>query len=166
MTDLDRNDLDSWLAAARSDLAARTPPAWVQQQLEARLHEQLALQAVRQSAAVRQARPHHAGVRRMACWIGAPAALALTLLMAIALPALLAPGETATPATAEPRFIALAPLEEIAAERSALVIPGEVPRSQLGEYGLPVDPARADEPARAEFLMSARGVVLAVRFVE
>jgi hypothetical protein len=46
------------------------------------------------------------------------------------------------------------------------VVAAELPRAALAYYGLPIDPARADQPARAELLMSARGAVLAVRFVQ
>ena len=84
------------------------------------------------------------------------------MLIAIALPAAIAP-PAATPAAAP--FVALAPLEEIAAARGTLLVAGQVPREQLAEYGLPANPSRMGEPAQAEFLLSARGAVLAVRFI-
>jgi hypothetical protein len=45
-------------------------------------------------------------------------------------------------------------------------VPAELPRGALTLYGLPVDPSRADQPARAELLLSARGSVLALRFLQ
>lgn len=151
--------LEPWLAAARTDLAQRTPPAWIEAQLLARAEEQRLLQSLRRHAPPRRRlRP----ARRWLGWLALPVAATAALLLAIALSVLTAPD--AEPGGAS--FIALAPLDEIAAERGTVVVPGQVPRAQLADYGLPVDPARADEPARADFLLSSRGVVLAVRFVQ
>ena len=57
-------------------------------------------------------------------------------------------------------------MESIAAEPDKVVVPAELPRGALTLYGLPVDPSRADQPARAELLLSARGSVLALRFLQ
>jgi hypothetical protein len=45
-------------------------------------------------------------------------------------------------------------------------VPARLPRTALADFGLPIDPSRADVPVKADLLMSPRGVVLAVRFVE
>ena len=63
-------------------------------------------------------------------------------------------------------FLALVASEAIAAEPSALIVSSQVAGSTLSDYGLPVDPARIDQPVRAEFLLSPTGLVLAVRFAE
>lgn len=100
--------------------------------------------------------------RSLLIWLGLPAGIAALLVFGFALVFL-----AATPSAADsaaPAFVALTPLETIAAEPRPLVIASEVPRAQLAAYGLPVDPARADQPVRAEFLVSQRGAVLAVRF--
>jgi hypothetical protein len=154
------DDLAPWLQAARTDLAGRVPPPWLGAQLESRAQEQLALHLARRHASARPQRPRPAW--RWLVWgAGASAAAALAVAIVVALPALQAPR-----AAPGPRFVALAPIEDIVAERGALLVPAQVPRAQLADYGLPVDPARADQPARAEFVLSPRGVVLAVRFVE
>jgi hypothetical protein len=151
--------LDPWLSAARADLAQRTPPAWIEAQLLARAEEQRLLQSLRREA---PARPRSRPARRWLRWLALPVAAAAALLLALALPARTAPDVVPNGAS----FIALAPLDEIAAERGTVLVPGQVPRAQLADFGLPVDPARADQPARADFLLSSRGVVLAVRFVQ
>jgi hypothetical protein len=163
---VERKDLDPWLDAARADLASLMPPRWLAPQLEARVDERRALQAVRRSSATRSSVPQRAGMRWQMSWIGAAAALAATVLISTLLPVALSPGAPTVAASSGPQFMALVPLEDLAAERGTLLVPGQIPRPRLAEYGLPVDPARADQPARAEFLLSARGVVLAVRFVE
>ena len=163
--------LDTWLAAARADLAQQTPPPWLLPQVLARVDERRALQAVQhaQEAAPMTGRPvraparPRAGWRTALLWAGVPAALAATLLAASVLLRPLAPGQGVPEAA---RFIALAPLETLTADPGAHVVPALVPRAHLAEFGLPVDPARADQLARAEFLLSTRGAVLAVRFVE
>ncbi|MGZ8994136.1 MAG: hypothetical protein ACXW16_08985, partial [Burkholderiaceae bacterium] len=48
----------------------------------------------------------------------------------------------------------------------AVIVSSQVAAATLSEYGLPMDPARADEVVRAEFLLSPTGLVLAVRFAE
>ena len=64
------------------------------------------------------------------------------------------------------QFIALTSMETIAAETAPQIVSAQMPRAALAGFGLPVDPARADQPVHTELLMSPRGVVLAVRFVE
>ena len=62
-------------------------------------------------------------------------------------------------------FLALQPLERIAAEPSTRVVTTEFPRALLADWGLPVSPDRAGEPVRAEMLYSADGEPLAVRLL-
>lgn len=160
--------LDRWLAAARDELALREPPPWSDGELRARIEERLALQAIAGSPRAPQprARPRAASAeRRFLVWLGAPAMAAGAIALLLVAAALLrfGAGPAALP---PPPFIALTSIDAIAAEPGKVVVPARVPRAQLADYGLPVDPARADVPAQAEFLLSARGVVLAVRFVE
>jgi hypothetical protein len=62
-------------------------------------------------------------------------------------------------------FLALQPLERIAAERGTRMVTTEFPRALLADWGLPVSPDRAGEPVRAEMLYSADGEPLAVRLL-
>jgi len=62
-------------------------------------------------------------------------------------------------------FLALQPLDRIAAERGKRVVATEFPRALLADWGLPVSPDRAGEPVRAEMLYSADGEPLAVRIL-
>jgi hypothetical protein len=163
----DRADaaLAHWLAAARSDLAARTPPSWLHSELQARLAEHEALRELRATRAVPAQAPARSPWRWLA-WLAVPAmaACALLLATAVALQSPARPGGGAVPEGAP--FIALASMEAIAAEPEKVVVAAELPRAALAHYGLPFDPSRADQPARAELLLSARGAVLAVRFMQ
>lgn len=152
-----RNELDSWLGAARTDLSRQSPPEWIESALAARQSEQVLLRRLR------PVQPTPAVRRKPARWVlwGLPVGLA-ALLVAVAGVFLLL--GAAPDAQSAPTFVALTPLETIAAELRPVVIASEVPRAQLAALGLPVDPARADLPVRAEFLVSQRGTVLAVRF--
>lgn len=160
--------LDRWLAAARDELARREPPPGSEGELRARIAERLALQAIADSPRAPQPRARSRAAsaeRRFPVWLGAPAMAAGAIALLAVAAALLrfGAGPAALP---PPPFIALTSIDAIAAEPGKVVVPARVPRTQLADYGLPVDPARADVPAQAEFLLSARGVVLAVRFVE
>lgn len=159
-SDPQRESLDAWLAAGRA--CTVEPPAWLEAQLLARYHERRALQSVR-SHTIDAARPRASAPRwrALTAWLALPAVALAALLVGSVLLRPLTPS-----APAARHFLALAPLESIAAERGTLLVPAQVPRAQLAEYGLPIDPARADEPAQAELLMSRHGVVLAVRFVQ
>lgn len=160
--------LDCWLAAARDELARREPPPWSEGELRTRIEERLALLAVADSRPALQprARPRTAPAkRRFLVWLGAPAMAAGAFALLLVAATLLRSGGGPNPERSAP-FIALTPIDAIAAEPDKVVVAARVPRAQLADYGLPVDPARADVPAQAEFLLSARGVVLAVRFVE
>jgi len=154
-----RDPLDSWLAAARADLAQQHPPQWIESTLLARQSERVLLQRLR-SAQPKAAKPPAPrwGLRRWSLPAGAAALLVAGLGVALLLRAPAVVSSTA------PTFMALTPLETIAAEPRPMLIASEVPRAQLAAFGLPIDPARADLPVRAEFLVSRRGAVLAVRF--
>lgn len=154
-----RDTLDAWLAAARTDLAQQRPPQWIESALLARQSERALLRQL-------QRRPSAPAVSRkprdLRWWLGLPAGLVALLALATGV-IVLAPVEA--PAGAQrPAFMALTALETIAAEARPVVIASDVPRAQLAAFGLPVDPARADRPVRAEFLVSRHGAVLAVRF--
>ena len=62
-------------------------------------------------------------------------------------------------------FLALQPLDRIAAERGTRMVTTEFPRALLADWGLPVSPDRVGEPVRAEMLYSADGEPLAVRLL-
>ena len=159
--------LDDWLTAARAALAERQPDQLAEQQLLARVREMRALQSV---AATRIAASAMAD-RRPRIWRRLftlrAGALAGSSTLAVLIGALVllanAPPRDATVRTP---FLALVASEAIAAERSALIVSSEVAGSTLSDYGLPVDPARIDQPVRAEFLLSPTGLLLAVRFAD
>lgn len=154
-----RDTVDPWLAAARADLAQRQPPQWIESSLLARQSERTLLRRLQRPQPA-PATPRRA--RDLRWWLGVPAGVAVVLALAAGV-VLVAP--SAPPAgLGAPAFMALTALETIAAEQRPVVIASEVPRAQLAAFGLPVDPARADRPVRAEFLVSRRGAVLAVRF--
>jgi len=154
-----RDALDSWLAAARAELAQQTPPEWIEAALAARQSERALLRRLRVA-------PPAARVPRKSrptwLWWGLPAGLAALVVAGVGL--VLLAGEPLTTGADATAFMALTPIETIASEPRPVVIASEVPRAQLAALGLPVDPARADLPVRAEFLVSQRGALLAVRF--
>jgi hypothetical protein len=156
--------LAAWLTAARADLATCAPPAWLHSELQARLAEHEALAGVRATQPRRAAPTQRTtSAWRWVTWLALPVAAACALFVATAV-VLQGPALDATPAAAP--FIAIASMESIAAEPDKVVVPAELPRGALTLYGLPVDPSRADQPARAELLLSARGSVLALRFLQ
>ena len=159
--------LDDWLAAARLDLSECQPDQIAEQQLLTRVREVRALQSV---AATRIAAspPLDRGrvnKRRLMGWRAAALASVTTLALVIGVSVLL-PRTPSHDATVRTPFLALVASEALAAEPSALIVSSEVPGSTLSDYGLPVDPARIDQPIRAEFLLSPTGLLLAVRFAE
>jgi len=157
------NTMNGWLAAARDDVASRSPDEIVEVQLLARVRERRALQSIEDNRPVPPRRPVRWWLRLS---FGLPVACAAVLLVLLGgrlsapVPAEAPAREVATP------FIALVAREALAAERAPVVVSSKVARTALADYGLPVDPARADESVGAEFLMSRTGVVLAVRFRE
>jgi len=120
-----------------------------------------------EAALVERFRARHR-IRRRLVWIPS-----LALAAAIAVAAwILRPAHEAAPPRASPAmvqdkgpFLALRPLDAIAIERGATVVPAQFPRALLAEWGLPVAPDRAAEPVHAEMLYSAAGEPLAVRLV-
>jgi hypothetical protein len=158
------NTVNDWLDAARHDVAQRAPDAMVETQLLARVRERSALRSVAMLAPARKARQITPWWIRLL--VGLPVAIAAVLVVLLGTRPLApaAPsvpeGEVATP------FIALVGSEALAAERAPVVVSSQVARTALADYGLPVDPARVDEPVGAEFLVSRTGIVLAVRFME
>jgi hypothetical protein len=164
------NSLDPWLAAAREHLTQVEPPPWLEYQLRERAAERSAL------AEVRRARPHTTQASRAAprlrrWWPVLAGAAMACLALAIAVPLwtsapVSAPTTGTEAAATETPFIALAALDTIEAEPGTRIVPARLPRTALADFGLPIDPSRADVPVKADLLMSPRGVVLAVRFVE
>jgi len=166
-----RTRLDDWLIAARDDVAAHAPDALAEQQLLARAREVWALQSI---AAAGADQPVHISRKDRAVSKGPfwrrwtfrlPVALAAAVLIGIGVVLLAPPASDAVAGARSPFFALVAP-EAMAAERSAVVVASQVSGAALADYGLPVDPARVDEPIAAEFLISPAGVVLAVRFTE
>lgn len=159
--------LDDWLAAARSELQGCAPDPLAEQQLLARVRETRALQSVaatRINAVPR--RDHRAGFwRQPFSWRAAALAGAATLAIAVSA-VVLVPNAPQSDTTVRTPFLALVASEAIAAESSALIVSSQVSSATLSDYGLPVDPARIDQPIRAEFLLSPTGLILAVRFTE
>lgn len=168
---MEHKRLDDWLSAARTDLAQRPLDPLAEQQLLSRVREMRALQSVaatridivgpERRASRRQRRFAFLGWRG---WRSAALAGVTTLVIAVAI-AMLAPDVPQRAAEVRTPFLALVASDAMAAE-PAVIVSSQVAAATLSEYGLPVDPARADEPIRAEFLLSPTGLVLAVRFAE
>ena len=163
----DGNGLDDWLAAARSDLSGHVPDLLAEQQLLSRVREVRALRSVAASCVV--ASPPRARAtgfrRRWLSWRTAAFAGATTLVVGIGF-VVFAPTAPQGDAKGRAPFLALVASEAFAGERSASIVSSQVSGAALADYGLPVDPARVDQPIRAEFLVSPTGLVLAVRFTE
>jgi hypothetical protein len=166
-TDNPRRDaaLAPWLAAARANLRTRRAPEWVESRLLMAAAEQRTLQALGATVpAAESARVSPRPWWRRA-WI-APA-LAGSAAFVVGIAALTMQPVAIAPAVASPApFIALTSMDAIEAETAPQIVAAQMPRAALAGFGLPVDPARADQPVQTEVLMSPRGVVLAVRFVE
>ena len=147
-------ELDRRLVALRDRAATFEPPVAVD----------AALAAAARSAA-------RAGGRRPGrhAWIAWPLALAAALALLSFVVRSLAPvhdGATdALPAAAHLQFTPVVPLAEIEETGDALVVPARVPRMTLAQFGVPVDPARADDAVDTELLVRRDGALLAFRFV-
>ncbi len=164
--------LDSWLAAARADLSERGPDELTEQQLLSRVREVRALQSVAAARISVPARDERRIEGRQR-WLGWRVASAMTLVVAVVAALVIyasqvtqVSGTPTTTATSYTPFLALVASDAMAAERSAMIVPSQVSGAALADYGLPLDPARVDQPIRAEFLVSPSGLVLAVRFAE
>jgi len=161
---VERTQLDTWLQSARHEVAARSPDPLVKQQLLTRLRERLALNSL---SLVQAAAPSAARRRRWTRWIFVmPLAAAALLTVLLGTRLLIEPPESPAATRVATPFFALVGSEALAAARSPIVVTSQVSRAELVDYGLPVDPARVDQPVEAEFLVTRAGVVLAVRFIE
>jgi hypothetical protein len=63
-------------------------------------------------------------------------------------------------------FYSLQNNDELTNDASGVVVPTEISRTALADFGFPVDPGRADEPVKAELLVGRSGELLAVRFIQ
>ena len=150
--------LDRRLAEVNRELLAHKPPIALEGALVAQFR-----------------RTHKAAGNRPRLWWMPPLALAATLavvswMVRVPMPAsepkpLPTLAAATTPAQDPGPFLALKPLERIAAEPSTTVVTTEFPRALLADWGLPVSPELAGQPVRAEMLYSAEGEALAVRLL-
>jgi hypothetical protein len=147
-------ELDRRLAALRDGAAAFDPPPAVD----------AAIAAAARSAA--RAAPRRPGGH---AWIAWPFALAAAIALLSFVVRSLAPVHDAPadalPAAAHLQFTPVVPLADIEETGDALVVPARVPRMTLAQFGVPVDPARADDAVDAELLVRRDGALLAYRFV-
>ena len=163
----DVKDIDQWLSAARADLAQRGPDAAAEQRMLARWREASALRSVATTRAFEVSpRPRRRAFDSRPLWFGIPVALSLCAILLIGALALVPATEPQAVEARSTPFFALASADEIENAGPPVLFTSQVPRFTMTDYGLPVDPARADQPVDAEFLMSRAGVVLAVRFKE
>jgi hypothetical protein len=149
-------ELDRRFAALRAAAAEWTPPASIDA-------------AVAAAAARAARRPGRATASRPRAWIIAPLALAASIaLIALAVRSL--PPQSPEPAAAaaaarHPTFTPVVPMTAIADTADAYAVAARVPRMTFAQFGVPVDPARADVPVDAELLVRRDGALLAYRFV-
>lgn len=95
----------------------------------------------------------------MAGGLGSAMAVAAVFLLTVQAPA---PGVLAA-TDDRGDFIALLPLDQIAAEQSPQVVETSLPRTALDALGVPVTPENAGDTVHAEMLISEDGEPLAVR---
>lgn len=157
--------LNDWFAAARADLSLTRPSLLQEQRMLSRVREAQALRAVAATRLAPKLRLDQATFRSRFVGLFAPVLVSGLLGIGIVV-VMLTPSAPVGAVALQTPFVALAPNDEIAGEQSAVIVPSEVSGATLAEYGLPVDPARADRFIRAEFLVSPTGLVLAVRFTE
>ncbi|MBA2548177.1 MAG: hypothetical protein H0V16_06920 [Burkholderiaceae bacterium] len=158
--------LDDWLAAARADLSSRLPDTLQEHRMLSRLREAQALRSVEVTRLRPAPRIDHATFRSRT-FFGWLAPVLVSALLGIALVVvMITPSSPVGAVALQTPFVALAPSDEIADTPSAVVVTSQVSGATLGDYGLPVDPARADRLIGAEFLVSPAGMLLAVRFTE
>jgi hypothetical protein len=164
----DMQPLSAALKDARSQLATRYPPAYVQSTVLAALpparakgtlaswFEERVLQWVVTGGQVRTARI--AGLAVVFGLLAAGAALIAWRAAHF--------GARAVTQQVATAFIPLVSAERMGAQNLGWVVATDVPRANLATLGLPYDPARAGDTVRAEMLMNSAGEVLAVRFVQ
>ena len=154
------------LAAARDDLRARRAPDWIESRLLTAAAEQRTLKALEPPASPVDARRIASRPWWRRAWLAPALAGSAAFVIGVGVltmqPVAIGPAAAAAPTP----FIALAPMDTLDAEAAPQIVAAQMPRAALADFGLPVDPARADRPVQTEFLISPRGVVLAVRFVE
>jgi hypothetical protein len=144
--------LDCCLAELRDASRDWSPPA--------------AVDAAIAAAASRAMRTRRAAPR----WIAWPLALAATITVVsfvVGTWPQQAPVGPAPTVSDEVRhaFMPVVPVAEIERASDALVVPARMPRMSLAQFGLPVDPARADDAIDTELLVRRDGALLAYRFV-
>ncbi len=174
---------DAW-RVARAEMAAPVPhsPTWLQRPAW--------LKGPRLGAALRPSRPAAAVWPR---WLSGAAVCGLALIASLALMTLDSAGPhlplagaeggaaveamasaqthlgTALQGTTDSGFVPVAsgePWQRLVRRgepMAAWLVQSDMPRERLAALGLPFDPARAGETVRAELLLHATGVVLAVR---
>lgn len=151
-------DLDARLSGLKAEFAAAEPPASTDR----------AIGAAIERAESRRARATK-GPRVIERWLAWPLALAASIaLVAIAIRSMPAGDVSpvkAAAANAPARFMPIVPVAEIERSTDAYVVPARVPRMALAQFGLPVNPARADDAIDTELLVRPDGAVLALRFV-
>jgi len=149
-------ELDPRFAALRDAAAQWTPPASID----------AAVAAAAARAARRQRRMTSPAPR---AWIVAPLALAASIALIAfivrSLPPLAPEPAPAAAAARHPMFTPVVPMTAIADTPDAYVVAARVPRMTFAQFGVPVDPARADVPVDAELLVRRDGALLAYRFV-
>lgn len=150
--------LDERLAALRCELAGAEPPASVDRAI------------ARTVARETNARARRTGRPRVVDrWLAWPLALAATIaVVAVAIrsnPAGDVSPVASAAASTVPRFMPVVPAAEIERSTDAYLVPARLPRMALAQFGLPVDPARADDAMDIELLVRPDGAVLALRFV-
>ena len=75
--------------------------------------------------------------------------------------------EASTPELRLSGFLPVVPLEDCpAGDAQARLVSTELRRDRMAALGLPFDPTRAADSARAELLVRASGEALAVRFLQ
>jgi hypothetical protein len=145
-------NLDVQLAALRDETRQLEPPMSTDDAVAA---------AVRAAARWRPAGRH--------AWIAWPLAIAASVvLVSFLLRSFAITPDDVPLAAAPPRhaaFTPVVPLAEIESSEEAVVVPARVPRMTLAQFGVPIDPARADDTVDTELLVRRDGALLAYRFV-
>ena len=145
------SNLDGRLAALRECAAAFEPPPSTDAAIAAALR-----------ASARRPSGRHA-------WIAWPLALAAAVVAVSFVVRSVGPlagtGGDGVAAAARNEFTSVVPLSEIADSGDVVVVPARVPRMTLAQFGVPIDPARADDAVDTELLVRRDGALLAYRFV-
>ena len=154
-------ELDRRLGALRDAAQEWSPPAATDQAIAAAI-----ARAARGGTPRRRAAP--AGGQWLAWPLALAASIALLSFLVRSIPPH-GPVADSTPplsAAVPNAFTPVVPVAQIREVPDALVVPARVPRMTLAQFGLPVDPARADDAVDAELLVRRDGALLAYRFVD